>query len=90
MTNCSHVGQGHDPGVIFFKCVFYNVFDTSCLSAISKLLHFFLSTAGVLQQLVNQFKAACPPPPPPQQAYSTECLLYLLHDNDNLDAYKEE
>ena len=43
-------------------------------------------TSGLQQ--VNQFKEAClqapPPPPPPKQAYSTEYLLYLLQDKDNV------
>ena len=41
-------------------------------------------TSGLQQ--VNQFRrhASRPPPPPPQQAYSTEYLLYLLQDKDNV------
>ena len=44
-------------------------------------------TSGL--QHVNQFKEACfqtPPPhrPPPKQVYSTEYLLYLLQDKDNV------
>ena len=41
-------------------------------------------TSGLQQ--VNQFKEAClqAPPPPPKQAYSTEYLLYLLQDKDNV------
>ena len=42
-------------------------------------------TSGLQQ--VNQFKKACfqaPPPPPPKQVYSTEYLLYLLQDKDNV------
>ena len=40
-------------------------------------------TSGLQQ--VNQFKEAClQAPPPPKQAYSTEYLLYLLQDKDNV------
>ena len=41
-------------------------------------------TSGLQQ--VNQFKEAClqAPPPPPKQVYSTEYLLYLLQDKDNV------
>ena len=39
-------------------------------------------TSGLQQ--VNQFKEACLQAPPPQQAYSTEYLLYLLQDKDNV------
>ena len=40
-------------------------------------------TSGVQQ--VNQFKEACiQGPPPHKQAYSTEYLLYLLQDKDNV------
>ena len=41
-------------------------------------------TSGLQQ--VNQFKEAClqAPPPPPKQVYSTEYLLYLMQDKDNV------
>ena len=38
-------------------------------------------------QQVNQLKGALGPFP--QQAYSTECLFYLLHDKYNLYAYNK-
>ena len=53
------------------------------MSATSKLLH-FVGLPQVYSKLTNSRRPASKPPPPPKQAYSTEYLLYLLQDKDNV------
>ena len=63
--------------------LFPQVLTTSCLSATSKLLH-FVGLPQVYSKLTNSRRPASKPPPPKKKADSTEYLLYLLQDKDNV------